>query len=144
MQEVFNIYIDRLSEGSIEKIDESISGDFLELTDGNLFFPENIDFQGKAYLADSHLILTLDISTQYQTYCKICNELITLPFTLEGLYITEEIGNIPSKVFNLKESIRDAILLEIPLYSECEGGCPMRKDLNQYFKQESYSTIKEI
>jgi hypothetical protein len=144
MQEVFNIYIDRLTEGGVEEINETISGDFLEITDGNLFFPEKITFKGKAYLADCHLILSLDISTHYQTYCKICNELITLPFNLEGLYITEEISNIPSKIFDLKESIRDAILLEIPIYSECEGGCPMRKDLNQYFKQESYSTIKEI
>ncbi len=136
MQEVFNIYIDRLGEGSVQPLDEKVDSSFLEVPDGNLFFPEQVVFHGSAYLADSHLILNLDLSTRYQTYCKICNDLILLPFTLKGIYITEEISNIPSKVFDLKAPLRDAILLEIPLYSECEGGCPMRKDLNQYFKQE--------
>ncbi len=137
MKEVFNIYIDRLNEGGVELIDEVVDPDFLDVTDGNLFFPEKISFQGTAYLAESHLILTLDLSTKFQTYCKICNELIVLPFSLKGLYITEEIENIPSKIFNLKDSLRDAILLDIPLYSECDGGCAMRKDLNKYFKQDS-------
>ena len=136
MQEVFNIYIDRLGEGSVQPLDEKVDSSFLEVPDGNLFFPEQVVFHGSAYLADSHLILNLDLSTRYQTYCKICNDLILLPFTLKGIYITEEISNSPSKVFDLKAPLRDAILLEIPLYSECEGGCPMRKDLNQYFKQE--------
>lgn len=144
MQEVFYIYIDRLSEGGVETIDEKVDPAFLDVTDGNLFFPEPITFQGSAYLAENHLILTLNLSTRYQTFCKICNDLILLPFSLKGLYITEEVSNIPSKIFDLQEPLRDAILLEIPLYSECEGGCPMRKDLKNYFKQESVLTFKEI
>lgn len=144
MQEAFNIYIDRLTEGNVELIEESVDPSFLDVTDGNLFFPEKILFDGSAYLAENHLILSLNLSTRYQTFCKICNELILLPFSLKGLYITEDIESIPSKIFDLKEPLRDAILLEIPLYGECEGGCPMRKDLNKYFKQESVLTFKEI
>ena len=144
MQEVFNIYIDRLNDGGVETIDAEVDPDFLDVSDGNLFFPEKVQFHGSAYLADSHLILTLDLSTHFQTYCKICNELIVLPFSLKGLYITEEVENIPSKIFNLKDSLRDALLLEIPLFSECEGGCLMRKDLNKFFKQDPVLTLKEI
>jgi len=136
MQEVFKIYIDRLSEGEVETIDEEVDPSFLEVTDGNLFFSEKVNFNGTAYLADSHVLLAINISTTYKTYCRICNELIILPFTLDDLYITEEIANIPSKIFDLKGPLRDAILLEIPLYNECEGGCSMRKDLNKYFKQD--------
>jgi uncharacterized metal-binding protein YceD (DUF177 family) len=144
MQEVFNIYIDRLKEGEVTLIEEEVDSAFLDVTDGNLFFPEKIAFHGSAYLAENHLVVTLDLSTTYQTYCKICNELINVPFSIEGLYITEEAENISSKIFDLKEPLRDAILLEIPLYSECEGGCSMRKDLNKYFKQDSVLTFKEI
>ncbi len=144
MQDAFYIYIDRLGDGEVEFLDAEVDSDFLEVTDGNLFFPEKITFQGTAYLAETHLILTLDISTHFQTYCKICNELIVLPFSLKSLYITEDVANIPQKIFDLRETLRDAILLEIPLYSECEGGCLMRKDLNKYLKQDSVLTFKEI
>ena len=144
MHDAFFIYIDRLGDGEVEALDEEVDPDFLEVTDGNLFFSEKIAFHGNAYVAETHLILSLNISTHFQTYCKICNEQITLPFSLEGLYITEEIENIPHKIFDLRETLRDAILLEIPLYSECEGGCLMRKDLNKYLKQDSVLTFKEI
>ncbi len=144
MQDVFNIYIDRLGDGEEEILEEALDPSFLDVTDGTLFFPEKISLQGTAYVVETHLILTLDISTNYQTYCKICNELIVLPFSLQGLYITEEIENIPSKIFDLRETLRDAILLEIPLFAECEGGCPMRKDLNKFLKQDPVLTFKEI
>ena len=137
MQELFYIYIDRLSEGKTETIDVNVDSAFLEVSDGNLFFPEQVLFQGSAYLADSHLVINLNVSTSYQTFCKICNDLILNPFTLKGLYITEEITNLSSKIFDLQEPLRDAILLEIPLFSECKGECPMRKELKKYFKQES-------
>ena len=144
MQDAFYIYIDRLGDGEIETLEEEVDPSFLEVTDGNLFFPETIAFHGTAYIAETHLILSLNLSTHYQTYCKICNELIVLPFTLNSLYITEEIENIPNKIFDLRETLRDAILLEIPLYSECVGGCSMRNDLNKYLKQDSILTFKEI
>lgn len=144
MQDVFYIYIDRLGDGEEEVLEEELDPSFLDVTDGTLFFPEKISLQGTAYVVETHLILTLDISTNYKTYCKICNELIVLPFSLQGLYITEEIENIPSKIFDIRETLRDAILLEIPLFAECEGGCPMRKELNKFLKQDSVLTFKEI
>ena len=133
----FTIYVDRLSEGRIETFQEKVDPAFLDVKDGNLFFEEPVLFEGTAYLAETHLVLNMDVSTRYRTFCKICNDLISLPFVLKGLYITEELANIPSKLFDLEETLRDSILLEIPMYNECEGGCLMRKELNSYFKKET-------
>lgn len=137
MQEKFKIYVDRLNGGREEAISECFSPDFMALSDGTHQFPEDISVSGKAYLADSHLILHLDIATRYIACCKICNEEMALPLTLKGLYLAEEVENIPGHVFDMQQPLRDAILLEIPMYSECKGNCPKRFEYSMYLKSSS-------
>lgn len=137
MQEKFKIYVDRLSGGQEEVIKECFSPDFMDISDGTHKFPDDIFVEGKAYLADSHLILHLDIAARYTTSCKICNEDISLPLNLKGLYLTEEVENIPGHVFDMQNALRDSILLEIPMYSECEGHCPKRFEYSMYLKSPS-------
>ncbi len=134
-RDIFKIYIDRLQLSSNEEIQGSMNPSFLEVADGRLFFREPIELSGSAYLADDHLILHLNVKTSYVSFCKICNEEISTPFLLEGLYITEELENVSGQVYDFSHPLRDAILLEIPLYTECNGNCPSRASLNEYFKQ---------
>ena len=133
--DIFKIYIDRLRLASTEEIQGSINPSFLEVADGRLFFKDPIELSGSAYLADDHLILHLNVKTSYTSFCKICNEEVSTPFFLEGLYITEELENVSGKEYDFTHPLRDAILLEIPLYTECNGMCPRRASLSQYFKQ---------
>lgn len=132
MQEQFKIYIDRLNGGQEEEISECFSSDFMTVSDGGLVFSNDIIVNGRVYLADSHLVLHLDIATKYKTFCKICNEDILAPLDLKGLYLTEEVENIPGRIFDMEQALRDAILLEIPMYSECEDRCPRRAELDAY------------
>lgn len=126
------IFIDRLREGHSEEIDQEVGPDFLFVEDGGLVFDVGVSVSGKAYLADSHLVCTLDVSTVYKTWCKICNELVPFELDLTGIYLTEEVENIPSKIYNFQEPLREAILLEIPMYHECDGNCPERENIRQY------------
>ncbi|MBS0585445.1 MAG: hypothetical protein JSR76_03980 [Verrucomicrobia bacterium] len=134
-QDIFKIYLDRLRLVPQQEIQGSVNPDFLEVADGRLFFRELIEIKGSAYLADDHLILHLDVTTSYISFCKICNEEIATPFLLEGLYITEDFEKGALKEYDFRTPLRDAILLEIPLYTECQGSCPQRASLKEYFKQ---------
>jgi len=128
----FNLYVGRFHDGKIEEIEWEIPPNFLDVADGNLFFEHPVFVSGKAYVASTHLIIQIDIKTIYGTYCKICNEKIFIPLELNGVYFTEDLDSIPSKIYNTQESIREAILLEIPLYSECTGGCSLRNEFETY------------
>lgn len=130
--EVFKIFIDRLKGGQTVEMSGEVAPDFMAVKDGGLVFDETVSFHGKAYLADDHLVCTLDASTTYKTRCKICNELLPIPLDLQGIYITEEIQNISSKIYDVKEALREAILVEIPMYHECGGNCPERANIQQY------------
>jgi hypothetical protein len=128
----FNLYVGRFHEGKIEEIEWEVPPNFLDVTDGNNFFQDPVFISGKVYVAGSHLIVQVDIKTTYGAFCKICNEKIFLPLELNGIYLTEDLDSIPSKIYNIQESIREAILLELPLYNECAGGCTLRNEFETY------------
>ena len=129
----FNIYIDRLLGGHVENIEEEVDPAVMKVKDNLLSFEEPIKISGKAYLAEDFLIMNLDIETKYKAPCKICSEEIKKPVEIKGIYLTQELKEIPSRVFDAMELIRDTIFLEIPNYHECRGDCPMRDELKNYF-----------
>ena len=137
------IYIDRLVNGKIENIDEELSPLLLETNDNFFRFEEPIKVSGSAYLAEEFLVLNLNISTSYKAPCKICLEDLDKVFEKEGLYFTEELSAIPSKVYDVSMQIRDTLFLEIPDFHECEGGCSMREELKKYLKEKHDGSSKK-
>jgi len=128
----YKIYIDRLAGGKVETIDENLDPSVMKVTDDFLFFDQPVKITGKVYLAEDFLVLNLNIETKYKAPCKICSETLEKPFLMEGVYLTEEVSNVRAKVFDATGLIRDTIFLEIPDYHECEGNCPMRKQLKKF------------
>lgn len=120
--------------GKVETIDEEIDPVVMDVKDILLSFDAPIKVSGKAYLAEDFLVMNLNISTEYNVPCKICQETIVKTLELEHVYFTEELTNVSSKVFDAVEQIRDTIFMDIPDYHECEGGCPMREELKGYFQ----------
>lgn len=139
----FNIYIDRLLGGHVENIDEEIDPKVMETKDNLLTFEEPVKVTGKAYLAEDFLIMNLDIETKYKAPCKICSEDIEKPLEVRGIYLTKELKEIPSRVFDAMELVRDTIFLEIPDYHECGGECPMRDELKKYFSSSEDAPAQE-
>ena len=137
MEELFQINIDRLNSGEVEKIKVNADPSFLKVDDGAYQFPNTINISGQSYVANDILILNFDIKLTYFSFCKICNEKIESPLELENLYITEEITNIKTKKYNFIESLRSAILLELPMFNECNGNCPKRAELKKYIKGDT-------
>lgn len=134
MEDKFNIYIDRLGKAE-ETFAFECGPNFLEVNDNLINFDQNAKIEGRAYLADEHVIISVKVHSNALIPCKICNKEINLPIALKDVFITEELSNISNKVFNFQEPLRDAILLEIPLYEECEGSCPNRSELKKFLKE---------
>ncbi|MCB1084820.1 MAG: hypothetical protein KDK60_01820 [Chlamydiia bacterium] len=135
MSTPLKIYVDRLSDGQTETIDEVLSPDFLDMEERELHFVGKVRLKGKAYLADSHLVIQLRVEAEAIVPCSICNEDVKKTLLIKSFYHTEEVEKIKGHIFDYSRAVREAILLEVPNYVECQGNCPKRKELKQYFQQ---------
>lgn len=146
--ERFKIFTENLKKGGREKIREELEPDFIDVKEERLSFEDTVYIEGEAYVADHELILNLDIKTDVMIPCSICNKPVKTPISLKNIYIAEPLDSIKSGVFSLVDPLREAILLEAPIFSECEGGeCPSRKELEKYFKkpeQEGYHPFENL
>jgi len=144
MNELCLIPIEHLQEGKSVPISENFDPKFLELNDEDLSFSNPIEVNGKAYLAEDMLIIQLDMKGGASLPCSICNKKVAVPFFMKNVYITKPLTDISAGKFSYKEELREAILLEIPAYIECnDGTCPERTTIERYLKQSSDTQKKE-
>ena len=86
MQEIFKIWVDRLREGNIQKIDGSFAPLFLEIDEKELQFRVPIQVSGKAYVAETHLVIQLNAKTKVTVPCAICNEMMDVDLKVDNFY----------------------------------------------------------
>lgn len=135
MNDAFKIYVEQLRDGREEEILEDFSPDFMDVHDKDLIFKDLIHVEGKAYIAESTLILHLDITTFATIPCSICNEPSKQKVEILNFYHSEELNDIKSGIFLYQDLLRETILLETPLFGECQkDGCPERKKIQKYLK----------
>ncbi len=133
MQEAFKVWVDRLKEGQVQKIEGSFDSSFLEVDEENLRFPEAVAVRGEAYLADQHLVIRFSASTKATLPCAICNQLIDVGFFVKDFYHTEALEEIRDALFDFGVPLREALLLEAPYHVECnQGHCPERSSIAPY------------
>lgn len=136
--ENLKIYIDRLKDGHKQKMEEKLSPEFLEIEEEDLVFNDPILLHGEVYIANDHLVLHLDIETFAYLPCSICNDAVQAQVQIKNLYLTHPLSEIQGAVFNLKDEIRESILLQTPLFVEChQGRCPEREYLKKFLKSEA-------
>lgn len=134
MGDEFKIFVLRLKDGQKEIIEETLSPDFLDIHEKDLAFTVPVKIHGEAEFVDQALVLRLDIETEATMPCAICNENVQVKLEIPDFCHTEELENIKGDVFNFKDSLREAILLELPSRAECgNGNCPQREVLAKYF-----------
>ncbi len=138
MLEPFKIFIDRLKGGQTHKIDEAVDPLFLAVDEKELGFPSKVDVKGEAYLADDHLIIRLKVKTVALMPCAICNEMIEKELKVDNFYHTQPIEEIPSAIFDFTELLREALLLDLPKYIECnQGNCPERTTIAPFLRPQA-------
>ena len=137
MKTPLQIYVDRLRDDHEEKIQEEVASSLLKIDEPNLHFAPTIKIDGKAYLADDHLILQLNIKTEVTIPCSICNEEVTLPLVIKQFIHTLPLSSIPSHVFDYSNEVREVTLLNTPEFTECHSGqCPQRGGFKKFIKTE--------
>lgn len=137
MTDDFKIYIDRLKGGAAQKIDFLLEPSFMDINEPELSFPAPVRVRGEAYLTDDHLVLHLQAAAIAERPCAICNKIIKTEVSVNNFYHTEMLKDIPSAVFDYSEALREALLVELPLVVECNGGkCPERESLTPFMRSK--------
>lgn len=136
MDDTFKIYVDQLRKGHERTFHEQLPAEFMDVHEKELSFEKPIQLDGSAYLAENELILHWDIKAEASIACRICNEKVPVSIHIEDFYHSEDLDEIKGAVFNYKDILRETILLETPLFAECEGACPKRGALKKYLKEE--------
>lgn len=143
--EYLKIYIDRLQGGRIQKIDETLSSDFLQIDEEDLLFEGSIRLQAESYLANEHLIIHLNIHTTASLPCNICNDPVQIPIVIKNITLSEPLAEIKGATFDMTDEVRESILLQVPLFTECDQGqCPEREHLKQFLKPQQQSPTDGI
>lgn len=141
MDEVFKIYVEQLREGRERKIVESLDPSFLDIAESDLLFRKPVELQGVAYIAENELILHWDIQTEALMSCSVCNEPVPVAIRIENFYAAESLDDIKTGVYDLRNLLRETILLELPAFTECNAGrCPGRKEFSRYLRESSDTT----
>lgn len=137
MDDTFKIFVHRLKDGHEEKIEERLDPHFLDIKEAELSCDDPINLKGVAQLADDLFILRMTIETQVIMPCAICNQDVHVKIFIPNLYHTESLENIKSGVFDYREVLREAILLEVPYIAECNSGdCPERASMAKYLHND--------
>lgn len=136
----FRIFVEQLREGHTEEIGETFSPEFLDVHEDELVFDQPVIVNGQVYLADEMLVLHLDIETKATIPCSVCNKPVEIDLSVKGFYHAVPLSEIKGAVYDLREILRETILLEIPLLAECrQGNCPQRKTMKKFLKKEGSS-----
>lgn len=135
MKEQLKVFTEQLRNGHKEKIDISLSPDFLGLHEEGIQTTSNIAVQGEAYCVDDTLMLLLHFKTEIQMACSVCNAPTRLPLQNKNILLSFPLSALPSSVFDYSAHLREEIIILIPQFAECsQGSCPERKEMQSYLK----------
>lgn len=138
MEDLFKIYIERLREGEKEELSFQCASTFLELEEEEVSAAEHVNVKIEAYLTESHLILRMSGKTKISLPCSICNELTEVVIEIQNLYHNVPLEEITNGIYDFSEALREGLLLELPLFAECnQGACPKREEIRPYLKKDS-------
>lgn len=137
MNDFLRIYIDRLKDGHKEVIHEEMPVSLLQVEEKELKFLGPVFLDGEVYLVDQELVLHLSAKVKAALACSICNQEVPYNIVISDSYQNVPVEEIKGAVFDMTELVREMILLEVPPFIECEGGCPRRDEINNFLKKKS-------
>jgi uncharacterized metal-binding protein YceD (DUF177 family) len=140
------IYTDRLHGGATLKLAANFAPNELSVDDADVKILRPIDVHGQAYLADSHVIVQLDIATTVSKPCRVCNEDVAMDLDLKEVYWMLPIDEIQGTKIDGVEIVRELLLSEIPPFFECGGGsCPRRPEMERFIHHRAdYQPFKDL
>lgn len=140
----FNIYVEQLRDGQQAHVEHEFDSEFIEINEKDLFFDKKVKIKGDAYLAGDGLILHFEISAKAIIPCLICNDPVEVVIDIPDFYHMEPTEEIKTGIFNFKDVVREAILLQTPAFAECDQGkCSRRQEIQKYIANAEQKKNKE-
>lgn len=138
MSDPFKILIDRLKGGNTQKLEETLDPAFLGPDEPELRFVSKAKVTGEAYVTDSHLIIHLKAHVKISMPCAVCNQMIEKDLKVDNYYQAEPLEEIRGAIYDYSESLREALMIEIPRTVECNNGkCPERATIEPYLRAKN-------
>lgn len=137
MSEIYKISINSLQSGKTDRFEGKLDPSFLGIQEPELQFIDPVLVRGKAYIVDDFLMIHLSAKTFATMPCASCNQMKKMEILLENFRINESLDSF-SGDYDFREALKEALLLELPQYLECEeGSCPEKKNLKPFIKKRS-------
>lgn len=132
------IDLNRLRQENVEEFEVALDPSIMELDPAdNIKVTEPVEVQGRAYIADDELIVELDVEGVLEIHCAMCHEPFDYQVSVVNYVHNQPVSEIKHSTFDAKELVREAFLLEIPLFPQCGGNeCENRDKIAKYLKQE--------
>lgn len=137
MEHELKIFIEQLQEGEPEKVNLTVSPEFLDIDENDLIFEYPVSIEGEVYVTDHHLILHLDTKTKAKIRCAICNDLTEISLDAQ-VYESLPLSELESSIFDYSSFLKEELLIQIPLFTECQGSCPERSSLKSFLKEAQH------
>jgi uncharacterized metal-binding protein YceD (DUF177 family) len=138
MKKQLPIYIERLRQGRVQEITETIDPKQLDFFDDEIIAAQDLVVVGEAYLADPYLLIKLTIKSEFTLLCSVCNEPFSFPIEVVQVLHEEPVEEITDSIFDLLPLIRETVLLEAPFYPLCGGStCHNRAEIEKFFKKQT-------
>lgn len=135
MSEIFEIATRSLTSGKTVKFEGKIDPKFIDIKEPELKFLDPIEVKGRAYIVDDFLLIHLNAKTLATMPCASCNEMKKAKLILENFRINEPLESV-KETYDFREALKEAFLLEIPQFFECEeGSCPKKTELKPFLKR---------
>lgn len=134
----FIINTDRLrkSKDLKHKVDCIVPSGFLESEEEDISFGDTVSIKGEIYIVDDQLILHFNVGAVAMSACNICTGEAKTPIEINDFYHLEDLTQIKGPYFDFSTVLRDEIFLEVPQFTECNGGtCPDRELIKPYLSE---------
>jgi uncharacterized metal-binding protein YceD (DUF177 family) len=114
--------IEQCRDGEEILFDEVLEPGFLNLEeDPELSADAPVRVHGKVYRALDWMILNAEVDTSLRVFCSMCNEPFPLACHLKQFVHEQQVSEIKDGTWDVKEALREAILLEVPYFALCGG-----------------------
>ena len=133
----FVIHVKDFIEDETAYISRSIPADLCgDASDSLSAYEAPLEVTAECRRSLDFLFIHLSIDTHVRAPCTICSENFVFPLHLTLNLEFDLKGEDRIETIDLVPHIREAVLLDTPLYMECSGGkCPERASLAKYLTQ---------
>jgi len=142
MSDTLCIQIDTLRCGDQIQLDEKVNASFLCLDEcDELKAVSEITVCGKFYRVDRWIGIDARVSVVFCLPCALCNESFECAIELPQWVHEEEIAQLSKGQWDVREPLREAILVEVPFFAQCGGSkCGNFGSIQQFVRSEDGET----